>query len=45
VENVIVRVTAASAPVITHTSGHWVWGGKMGRPLSVYGYDESSLSG
>ena len=38
-------VTAASAPVMTHTSGHCVSGANIGRPESVYGYDESSLSG
>ena len=46
VENRIRSVTAARAPVVTQTSGHCVSRvGNSGRPESVYGYDESSLSG
>ena len=45
VENRMRSVTAASAPVVTHTSGHCVSGANTGRPEGVYGYAESSLSG
>jgi hypothetical protein len=37
VTKVSVVVTAASAPVVTHTSGHSVSGANIGFPSGVYG--------